>query len=84
MTVIRSATAFTSVQLVGDEHDRRAGVAQFAHHRIQVVDLLRGEHRGRLVQDPSTPASRAELEDLDPLLDTHGQVLERRPGRRQR
>jgi len=37
-------------ELVGDEHDRGAALLETAHHAHEVVGLLRGEHRGGLVE----------------------------------
>ena len=67
-------------QLVGDEDDRRAAVAQRAHDRDQLVGLLRREHGGRLVQDQQLGVAAQRLDDLDPLLDADRQVA--RPARR--
>ena len=36
--------------------------------REQLVDLVRHEHRGRLVEDQDAGAAVEHLEDLDPLL----------------
>ena len=51
MTVIAVGDGQDLLQLVGDEHDRRAGLGERSHDPEQLVDLLRGEHRGRLVED---------------------------------
>ena len=40
----------------------------------QVVDLLRRQHRGRLVQDDQAGAAVQRLDDLDPLLLAHRQL----------
>ena len=62
-------------QLVGDEDDALALVAQGDHDAHQVVDLLRGEHGGGLVEDQEARVVGQRLEDLDALLDADGQLL---------
>ena len=62
-------------ELVGDEDDRLAGVGERAHDREQLVGLLRGEHRGRLVQDQQVDVAGERLDDLHPLLRADRQVL---------
>ena len=59
------------VQLMGDEDDRRAALRQRADGGEQLLSLLGGEHRRRLVEDQhlGTPVER--LQDLDPLLLGH-------------
>ena len=44
----------------------------------QLVGLLRGEHRGRLVEDEQVDVAGERLDDLDPLLDADRQVLDHR------
>ena len=63
-------------QLVRDEHDRGALVAQLAHDAHQLVGLLRGQHRGRLVEDQHLRVLRQRLDDLDALLHADRQVLD--------
>ena len=65
-------------QLVGDEDDRLAGSASAAHDREQLVGLLRGQHRGRLVEDEQVDVAGERLDDLDPLLRADRQVLDQR------
>ena len=67
-TVIWSATASTSRQLVGDEDDRLALVDEAAHDGEEVVDLARGEHRRRLVEDQDVGPAVQRLDELHPLL----------------
>ena len=67
-------------QLVGDEHDRGAGLLELAHDAHQLVGLLRGEHRGRLVEDEHPRVARERLDDLDALLDADGEILHQRIG----
>ena len=42
----------------------------------QLVGLLRGEHRGRLVEDEHLGVAGQRLDDLDALLHADGQVLD--------
>ena len=60
--------------LVRDEHDRDAALGQAPQRREQAVDLLRRQHRRRLVedQDPDPPVQR--LQDLHLLLDARRQA----------
>jgi hypothetical protein len=55
-------------QLVADEDDREAGVAKPAEGRKESFDLLRHEHRGRLVEDQHAAVAVQRLEDLGTLL----------------
>ncbi len=55
-------------QLVADEDDAAAVGGHRAERAEQLVHLLRGEHRGRLVHDQDPGAAVEQLEDLDPLL----------------
>jgi hypothetical protein len=61
-------------QLVGDQHDGDAAIAQQAQDLQQPVGLLRGEHRARFVQNENPRAAHEHLEDLDPLLFAHRQI----------
>ena len=67
ITVTVSAIARHLVELVGDEEERVAVVAHRAQGVEQLVDLLRHEHRGRLVEDDDPRAAVEHLEDLHPL-----------------
>ena len=62
-------------QLVRDEHDADALIRQPTQHIEQMVGLLRGEHRGRLVSDQHPGIAVQRLENLDPLLRANGQVF---------
>ena len=55
------------VQLVGDEHEPAPGVGHPPQGGEQLVDLLRRQHRGRLVEDEQARLVEHRLEDLDPL-----------------
>ena len=63
-------------QLVGDEDDGRALIPQLFQHLEQVIRLLRGQHPGGLVEDQDAGAAIERLEDLDPLLQAHRQILD--------
>ena len=65
------------VQLVRDQDDRRAARDQRAQHGEQLVDLLRGEHRGGLVEDQHARLAIERLEDLDALLLADAELLDR-------
>ena len=67
-------------QLVGDEDDRVATLAQPVEDVVELVDLLRGQQRGRLVQDQRLPALIERAQDLDPLLHPDRQVADDRVG----
>ena len=64
-------------QLVGDEHDRGARLLELAHDAHELVGLLRGQHRGRLVEDEHACVARQSLDDLDPLLHADGEILDK-------
>jgi hypothetical protein len=63
-------------QLVGDEDDGRPLIPQLFQHLEQMIRLLRGQNPGRLVQDQDAGAAIERLEDLDPLLQAHRQILD--------
>ena len=63
-------------ELVGDDHHRQAVLAQGPHRLEQRLDLLGGQHAGRLVEDDQAGAGQQHLEDLDPLTLTDRQVLD--------
>ena len=46
----------------------------------ELVDLLRHEHRGRLVEDEDPGAAVEDLEDLDPLAVADAEVLDQGVG----
>jgi hypothetical protein len=64
------------LELVRDEHDALAGRAQRVDDLEQVLDLLRGQHRGRLVQDQRLRVPDQGLDDLHPLLHADREVLD--------
>ena len=68
------------VQLVGDEDDGQAPRLQLAQRGEQLVDLLRHEHRRRLVEDQDAGAAVEHLEDLDPLPVADAEVVDERVG----
>ena len=55
-------------ELVGDEDDRLALRGQRAQDPEQLLRLLRGQHRGRLVEDQHVGAAVERAQDLDALL----------------
>ena len=63
-------------ELVGDEDDRRALLLELAHDAHELVDLLRGQHRRRFVENQHLRVVGERLEDLDPLLDADGEILD--------
>ena len=63
-------------QLVGDEDECLALAAELADDREQLVDLLRREHRGRLVEDEQLRSAVQHLQDLDALLQSERDVLD--------
>ena len=74
------------VELVRDEDDRRALGRQRAQDAEQVLRLLRGEHRGRLVEHEHLRAAEQRAQDLHALLGADAEVLDARvrdrpPGR---
>jgi hypothetical protein len=63
-------------QLVGDQDDRAALVAQRPQHAEELVGLLRGQHAGRLVEDEDAGAAIERLQDLDALLQPDRQLAD--------
>ena len=63
-------------ELVGDEDDGGALRLEAAHDAHQLVDLLRRQHRRRLVEDQDLRVAGEGLDDLDPLLHTDRDVLD--------
>ena len=81
MTVISSATCEHLVELVRDEEDGEPLGLELAQVVEQLVDLLRHEHGGGLVEDEDPGAAVEDLEDLDPLPLADPEVLDQaRPG----
>ncbi len=68
------------VQLVADEHDRLAVVTQPPQVVEQVLGLGGGQHRRGLVEDQDLHPAVERLQDLDPLLLAHREVLDDRRG----
>ncbi len=64
------------VELVRDEHDAGAVRLQRAQHLEQVLRLLGGQHRGRLVQHEHLRAAEQRAEDLHALLRAHTEVFD--------
>ena len=62
------------VQLVGDENDGATLADHGAQGGEQNVGLLRGENRGRLVEDEHLRAAVENLQDLDALLLADGEL----------
>ena len=54
--------------LVGNEDDGNALVAQPLHDLAQMMNALRRQHRGRLVENEHARASPKRMHDLDLLL----------------
>ena len=55
------------VQLVRDVEDRAAARGELAQRLEQLLDLLRRQHRGRLVHDQEPGIEEQRAHDLDPL-----------------
>ena len=68
------------VELVRDEEDRQALARELGQVAEQLVDLLRHEDRGRLVEDQDAGAAVEHLGDLDPLAVTDAEVLDEHVG----
>ena len=62
------------VQLVCDEHDSLTLVLHHAEGLEQIVDLSRREHGGGLIEDQHLDPAIQQLEDLDALLFTDGEL----------
>ena len=68
------------VETMAHEQHRHAAGPQAPHDREQPLDLVRGEGRGRLVEDQHAGLDRQRLRDLDQLLIGHRQATDRRAG----
>ena len=68
------------VELVRDEDDGEALALELAQVVEELVDLLRHEHRGGLVEDQDAGAAVEDLEDLDPLAVADAEVLDQGVG----
>ena len=65
------------VELVGNEEYALAFGGEVLHYLHQFVDLLRGEHGGRLVEDEYLVVAVEHLKYLGALLHTDGDVLDK-------
>lgn len=65
-------------QLVGDEDDGVPGLRELADGVEELLALLRGEHRGGLVEDEDFRPAVERLDDLDPLHQPDGEAAHRR------
>ena len=63
-------------QLVGDKEDGFALRRQILHDLHQLVDLLRGQHGGRFVENQDLIVPVQHFQNLSALLHTHGDVLD--------
>ena len=81
-TVIASATASTSSSLWLMNMHRHTFGGELAERLEQLVDLLRHQHRGGLVEDQDAGAAVEHLEDLDPLAIADAEVGDQRLGLR--
>ena len=80
ITVITSPTALTSRSLWVMKMMEVPCALSAAHDVHQLVDLLRREHRRRLVEDQHLGVVAERLDDLDPLLDADRELLDQRVG----
>ena len=62
-----SQSAFDFVELVGDVEDRAAARGEAPQRLEELGDLLRRQHRGRLVHDQELRVQQQRTDDLDPL-----------------
>ena len=76
MTVISSATSSTSSSLCEMKMTVRPSAFELAQVVEELVDLLRHEHGGGLVEDEDLGAAVEHLEDLDALPVADAQVLD--------
>ena len=77
-TEMRSATSSTSCSLCVIRMIDVPPRDERAQHGEQLVDLLRGQHRGRLVEDQDARVAIERLEDLDALLLADADLLDDR------
>ena len=80
ITVISSATASTSSSLCEMNSTVMPSDLSSRRLREQLVDLLRDQHRGRLVQDEDAGAAVEHLEDLDALPVADAELLDQPVG----
>ncbi len=64
------------LQLMSDEDDRHAAIGQFAHDAEQFIGLLRRQHGRRLIEDENVGVAIEGLNDLHPLLEADGQIVD--------
>ena len=76
MTVIRSATSRTSRSLWVMKTIDVPDSLSWRMIDHELVGLLRGEHRGRLVEDEHLGVAGEGLDDLDPLLHADRQIAD--------
>ena len=69
---------FHLTKLVGDEDDRSTRRSQLLHDRHEFIGLLRGKHRGWLVEHQSLGVAAKCFDDLHALLHTNGKVAHQR------
>ena len=67
-------------QLMGDEEDRLALRRQIAHNLHQLVNLLRRQDGGRLVENQDFVVAVEHFEDFRALLHPNGDILHLRVG----
>ena len=79
-TEIRSATSSTSCSLCVIRMIDVPARDERAQHGEELVDLLRRQHRGRLVEDQDARVAVERLEDLDALLLADADLLDDRVG----
>jgi len=65
------------VQLVGNEQDGLAFLLESAHDLHQLVDLLRGQHSGGLIEDQDLVVAVQHLQDLHALLHAHRDIADK-------
>ena len=61
---------------MADEHDRGPVLLEAVEHAGELLDLLRRQDRGRLVEHEDPRVAIERLEDLDPLLGADRDVLD--------
>ena len=64
------------VELVGDEQDGLAFAGKLLHRGHELFGLLRGEHRGRLVEDEDLVVAIQHLQNFDALLHADRDILD--------
>ena len=66
------------VKLVGDKEDRFPFRREIAHNLQQLLNLLRGQHGGRLVENQDLVVPVQHFQNFRALLHTDGDVLDQR------